>query len=117
VPPSSFFFVPAALQLAGGGLPTAGLQATAGEIADDERDPVGFTLSALGQAHRRLSELMDDPEPIMQQLVRVYIADNTFYPGFQFLPGGQLPPPPVPGSTRNKVPKVRLFVHFHARTN
>jgi Ethanolamine utilization protein EutJ (predicted chaperonin) len=35
---------------------------------------------------------MEDPEPVMQQLVRVFIEDGTFCPGFQFLPGGQLRP-------------------------
>jgi hypothetical protein len=28
----------------------------------------------------------------MRQLVRVFIDDGTFCPGFQFLPGGQLHP-------------------------
>ena len=51
-----------------------------------------FTLPPLEQVHRRLSELMEDPEPVMQQLVRVFIDDGTFCPGFQFLPGGQLRP-------------------------
>jgi hypothetical protein len=51
-----------------------------------------FTLPTLGQVHHRLSELMEDPEPVMQQLVRVFIDDDTFCPGFQFLPGGQLHP-------------------------
>jgi hypothetical protein len=51
-----------------------------------------FTLPALAQVHRRLSELMEDPEPLMRQLVRVFIDDGTFCPGFQFLPGGQLQP-------------------------
>jgi len=50
-----------------------------------------FTLPALKVVHRRLSELMEDPEPVLQQLVRV-IDDGTFCPGFQFLPGGQLNP-------------------------
>jgi len=35
---------------------------------------------------------MEDPEPLMQQLVRVFIDDGTFCPGFQFIPGGQLHP-------------------------
>jgi hypothetical protein len=51
-----------------------------------------FTLPTLAQVHRRLSEIMEDPEPVMQQLVRVFIDDGTFCPGFQFLPGGQLHP-------------------------
>jgi hypothetical protein len=52
-----------------------------------------FTLPALEQVRRRLCELMEDPEPVMRQLVRVFIDDGTFCPGFQFLPGGQLRPP------------------------
>jgi hypothetical protein len=51
-----------------------------------------FTLPSQGQVRRRLSELMEDPEPVMQQLVRVFIDEGTFCPGFQFLPGGQLHP-------------------------
>jgi hypothetical protein len=51
-----------------------------------------FTLPTLKQVHHRLSELMEDPEPVMRQLVRVFIDDGTFCPGFQFLPGGQLHP-------------------------
>jgi hypothetical protein len=35
-----------------------------------------FTLPALAQVNRRLSELMEDPEPVMQQLVRVHRVDN-----------------------------------------
>jgi hypothetical protein len=54
-----------------------------------------FTLPALEQVRRRLSELIEDPEPVMQQLVRVFIDDGTFCPGFQFLPGGQLRPPVI----------------------
>lgn len=53
---------------------------------------VEFTLPALGQVRRRLSELMEDPEPVMQQLIRVFIDEGTFCPGFQFLAGGQLHP-------------------------
>ncbi|NUU31791.1 hypothetical protein HNO80_09330 [Arthrobacter sp. C9C5] len=55
-----------------------------------------FTLPTLAQVHRRLSELGEDPEPIMRQLVRVFIDDGTFCPGFQFLPGGQLHPTVTP---------------------
>jgi hypothetical protein len=51
-----------------------------------------FTLPALEHVRRRLSELMEDPDPVMQQIVRVFIDDGTFCPGFQFLPGGQLRP-------------------------
>lgn len=51
-----------------------------------------FTLPTLDQVHRRLTELAEDPEPVMQQLVRVFIGDGTYCPGFQFLAGGQLHP-------------------------
>jgi hypothetical protein len=53
---------------------------------------VEFALPSLGQVRHRLSELMEDPEPVMQQLVRVFIDEGTFCPGFQFLAGGQLHP-------------------------
>jgi hypothetical protein len=51
-----------------------------------------FTLPSLGQVSSRLREPMKDPEPVTQQLVRVFIDEGTFCPGFQFLPGGQLHP-------------------------
>lgn len=51
-----------------------------------------FTLPTLAQVHHRLSELMEDPEPVKRQLVRVFIDEGTYCPGFQFLPGGQLQP-------------------------
>ncbi len=51
-----------------------------------------FTLPALTQIHRRLSELMDDPEPVMHRLIRIFLDDGTYCPGFQFLPGGHLHP-------------------------
>jgi hypothetical protein len=51
-----------------------------------------FTLPTLQQVRRRLSELMEDPEPVMRQLVRVFVDDGTFCPGFQFLPNGELRP-------------------------
>ena len=38
------------------------------------------------------SRLAARPESVMRQLVRVFIDDGTFCPGFQFLPGGQLRP-------------------------
>jgi hypothetical protein len=33
-----------------------------------------FTLPTLEQVRRRLSELMEDPEPVMRQLVRVFLS-------------------------------------------
>jgi hypothetical protein len=65
-------------------------QPISGQTWDEIR--AEFTLPALEQVRRRLCELMDDPEPVMRQLVRVFIDDGTFCPGFQFLPGGQLHP-------------------------
>lgn len=61
-------------------------------ISDQTWDAIRaeFTLPSLDQVRRRLSELMDDPEPVMQQLVRVFIDEGTYCPGFQFLAGGQL---------------------------
>jgi hypothetical protein len=49
-----------------------------------------FGLPALEQVRRRLSGLMEDPEPVMQQLVRVFIDDGTFCSGFQFIDRGHL---------------------------
>lgn len=47
-----------------------------------------FTLPALRQVHRWLSELMEDPEPVMQQLVRFFMDDGTLCPGNQLLSTG-----------------------------
>jgi hypothetical protein len=67
---------------------------TPGQISDQTWEEIRteFTLPALEQVRRRLSELMEDPEPVMQQLVRVFIDEGTFCPGFQFLAGGGLHP-------------------------
>jgi hypothetical protein len=51
-----------------------------------------FTLPTLPQVRRRLSELMEDPEPVMRQLVRVFIDEGTLCPGFQFQPDLSLNP-------------------------
>lgn len=51
-----------------------------------------FTLPILEQVRRRLAELMEDTDPVMRQLVRVFIREDTYCPGFQFLPGGQIHP-------------------------
>jgi hypothetical protein len=64
-----------------------------GPISDQTWEAIRaeFTLPSLAQVRHRLAELIDDPEPVMQQLVRV-IDDGTYCPGFQFLPGGHLHP-------------------------
>ena len=51
-----------------------------------------FTLPSLEQVRRRLAELMEDTDPVMRQLVRVFIGEDTYCPGFQFLLGGQVHP-------------------------
>ena len=51
-----------------------------------------FALPTLEQVRRRLAELMEDPAPVMRQLIRIFIGEGTYCPGFQFLPDGQLHP-------------------------
>lgn len=51
-----------------------------------------FALPSQEQVRHRLAELMEDPAPVMRQLVRVFLGEGTYCPGFQFLPGGQLQP-------------------------
>ena len=65
-----------------------------GSVSDQTWEAIRteFTLPSLEQVRRRLSELVEDPEPVMQQLVRVFIDEGTYCPGFQFLAGGRLHP-------------------------
>jgi hypothetical protein len=59
-----------------------------------ERIRSEFKLPTLNQVRQRLSTLHEDPEPVMQQLVRVFLSDEgTYCPGFQFLT--DLSPHPV----------------------
>lgn len=51
-----------------------------------------FTLPTLDQVHAKLSAETGDPEPVMRQLVRVFIGDGTFCPGYQFKDNGQIHP-------------------------
>lgn len=51
-----------------------------------------FTLPTQDQVRAKLGSLVADPEPIMRQLVRVFIGYGTFCPGYQFIDGGQLHP-------------------------
>lgn len=50
-----------------------------GPISDQTWEAIRaeFTLPSLAQVRRRLFELMEDPEPVMRQLVRVFIDDGT----------------------------------------
>ena len=65
-----------------------------GSVSDQTWEAIKaeFTMPALEQVRRRLSELVEDPEPVMRQLVRVFIDEGTYCPGFQFLAGGRLHP-------------------------
>jgi hypothetical protein len=62
-------------------------------IADQTWDRIQaeFGLPTLEQVSRRLSELHEDPDIVMQQLVRV-IDEGTYCPGFQFTPALSLRP-------------------------
>lgn len=51
-----------------------------------------FHLPSLEQVHERLSAIHEDPEPVMQQLSRVFIGEGTYCPGYQFLPDLALEP-------------------------
>jgi hypothetical protein len=50
-----------------------------------------FGLPTLEDVRARLNAL-PDPEKVQRALVRVFIDDGTFCPGYQFRPGGQLDP-------------------------
>ncbi|MDP9903153.1 hypothetical protein [Arthrobacter bambusae] len=43
-----------------------------------------FGLPALEQVRERLSPIYEDPEPVMRQLVRIFLDEGTYCPGFQF---------------------------------
>lgn len=45
-----------------------------------------FGLPALSQVRERLEVGSPDPQPVLHQLVRVFIDEGTFCPGFQFQP-------------------------------
>ena len=60
------------------------------QLWDAIRDEFG--LPALGQIRERLEASLPDPEPVLRQLVRVFIDEGTFCPGFQFHPDLSLDP-------------------------
>lgn len=43
-----------------------------------------YGLPTLAQVRDRLSTIHADPEPIMHQLVRIFVGEETLCPGFQF---------------------------------
>ena len=51
-----------------------------------------FHLPSLEQVHERLSAIHEDPEPVMQQLSRVFTDGGTYCPGYQFRPDLTLEP-------------------------
>lgn len=51
-----------------------------------------FGLPSLEQVQARLDFHLADSEPVTRRLVRVFIRDGTYCPGFQFLPDGSLHP-------------------------
>lgn len=74
--------------------PKGRLPGSPGPISDQTWEAIRaeFTLPSLAQVRHRLADLIEDPEPVMQQLVRVFIDEGTYCPGFQFLAGGRLHP-------------------------
>jgi hypothetical protein len=50
-----------------------------------------FGLRSLEEVRARLNDF-PDPEALLRAVVRVFIGEGTFCPGFQFLPGGTLDP-------------------------
>lgn len=63
-------------------------------IADQTWDRIQaeFGLPTLEQVSRRLSELHEDPQTVIQQLVRIFIDEGTYCPGFQFTSALRLRP-------------------------
>ena len=51
-----------------------------------------FRLPSLEQVRERLSAVHEDPEPVMQQLVRIFLDGGTYCPGYQFRPDQTLEP-------------------------
>ena len=43
-----------------------------------------YGLPTLAQVRDRLSTIHADPDPIMQQLVRIFVGEETLCPGYQF---------------------------------
>lgn len=51
-----------------------------------------FGLPTLGHVRERLNIRFPDPDPVLRQLVRVFIDEGIFCPGFQFQPDMSLNP-------------------------
>lgn len=51
-----------------------------------------FHLPSLEQVRERLSAIYEDPEPVMSQVVRIFLDGGTYCPGYQFRPDQTLEP-------------------------
>ncbi|MCP1415476.1 hypothetical protein [Paenarthrobacter sp. A20] len=51
-----------------------------------------FHLPSLEQVRERFSAVHEDPEPVMRELVRVFLDGGTYCPGYQFRPDLTLDP-------------------------
>lgn len=58
-----------------------------------------FTLPSLEDVQARMAALHHDP-PVVRQLVRIFVRDGTYCPGFQFRPDGSLHPAVIDLSER-----------------
>ena len=56
--------------------PRGRLPGSPGPISDQTWEAIRaeFTLPSLAQVRHRLADLIEDPEPVMQQLVRVFLS-------------------------------------------
>ncbi|MDR6639595.1 hypothetical protein [Paenarthrobacter nitroguajacolicus] len=51
-----------------------------------------FHLPSLDQVRERFSAMQEDPEPVIRELVRVFLDGGTYCPGYQFRPDLTLEP-------------------------
>lgn len=51
-----------------------------------------FTLPSLEQVKATIGSSAADPDAVLRRLVRVFVGEGTFCPGFQFQDGGGLNP-------------------------
>ncbi|BCW86650.1 hypothetical protein NicSoilE8_43230 (plasmid) [Arthrobacter sp. NicSoilE8] len=77
---------------------------------DRTRDEFG--LPGLEQVRERLSAVHEDPEPVIQQLVRVFVGEGTFCPGYQFR--ADLSLNPVVGGLFKRALELRIPHNYFA---
>lgn len=71
-----------------------------------------FGLPTLTQVQDKLTAHVEKPETILQQLVRVFLDEGTYCPGFQFLPDLSLHP--VVTSLFNRAMELRIPHNYFA---